>query len=80
MTEREHLAMASVPAQSWGELYDPKQALKTGTIFKDLNLPFFAAEDLAIPVVPARGSREGSEAEGAGGAAWKNSGGQLLPG
>ena len=53
MREREHLAMASVPSQSWGELYDPKQALKTGTIFKDLNLPFFAAEDLAIPVVPA---------------------------
>ena len=53
MTEREHLAMASVPAQGWGELYDPKQALKTGTIFKDLNLPFFAAEDLAIPVAPA---------------------------
>ena len=79
MTEREHLAMAP-SAQSWGELYDPKQALKTGTIFKDLNLPFFAAEDLAISGGARQGKPEGSEAEGAGGAAWKNSGGQLLPG
>ena len=38
-----HLAVASVPVQNWGELYDQDAALKTGTIFKDLDLPFFAA-------------------------------------
>ena len=38
-----HLAVASVPVQSWGELYDQETALKTGTVFKDLDLPFFAA-------------------------------------
>lgn len=38
-----HLAIASVPIQKWGEIYDDKDALDIGTIFKDLNKPFFAA-------------------------------------
>ena len=41
-----HLAVASVPVQSWGELYDQDAALKTGTVFKDLDLPFFAADQI----------------------------------
>ena len=41
-----HLAVASVPVQSWGELYDQETALKTGTVFKDLDLPFFAADQI----------------------------------
>ena len=41
--QKEHLAIASVPVQSWGELYNQDDALKTGTIFKELDLPFFAA-------------------------------------
>ena len=41
-----HLAVATVPVQSWGELYDQDAALKTGTIFKDLDLPFFAADQI----------------------------------
>lgn len=36
-------AMAEVPVQQWGELYDWDSALYHGTIFQDLNLPFFAA-------------------------------------
>ena len=36
-TQNAHLAIASVPVQSWGELYDQDAALKTGTIFKDLD-------------------------------------------
>ena len=39
-----HLAIASVPVQSWGEVYDQNEALKTGTVFKDLDMPFFAAD------------------------------------
>lgn len=35
------LAMASVPVQSWGKIYDPSTALKKGTIFADLDLPFY---------------------------------------
>lgn len=34
------IAMAYVPWQQWGELYEPDCALKQGTIFKDLNLIF----------------------------------------
>lgn len=41
-----HLAIASVPVQSWGEVYDQNEALKTGTVFKDLDMPFFAADHI----------------------------------
>ena len=42
---QEHLAIASVPVQSWGAIYEPQKALLVGTIFQDLNLPFYLAED-----------------------------------
>lgn len=42
--QKTHLAIASVPIQQWGEVYDEKDALCIGTIFKELNKPFFAAE------------------------------------
>lgn len=45
MTVNEHLAIASVPVQSWGRVYDENEALKNGTIFPELNKPFFAAGD-----------------------------------
>ena len=35
------LAMTTVPIQPWEEPYDPCKALKTGTIFQSLNLPFY---------------------------------------
>lgn len=39
-----NLAIASIPIQQWGEMYDEKEALCIGTIFHDLNKPFFASE------------------------------------
>ncbi|WP_181995768.1 spore coat protein CotJB [Clostridium sp. AM58-1XD] len=42
--KKEHLAIASVPCQEWGPLYPEGRALKVGTIFEDLNKPFFAAD------------------------------------
>ncbi|MCB7305944.1 spore coat protein CotJB [Bariatricus massiliensis] len=45
MSEQQ-LAIASVPFQQWGEIYDDKEALHAGTIFKDLNKPFFAASGM----------------------------------
>lgn len=36
------LAIATVPMQPWEQPYDPQTALKHGTIFPSLNLPFFA--------------------------------------
>ena len=44
MAEQEHLAIASVPYQNWGELYEQAKALRIGTIFRDLDKPFFASE------------------------------------
>lgn len=49
-TQNEHLAIALVPVQSWGELYSQDEALRTGTIFKELDKPFFAAEQITAPL------------------------------
>ena len=38
------IAMAYVPWQQWRMIYEPKEALKRGTIFKDLDLPFEASK------------------------------------
>lgn len=35
------IAMAYVPMQKWGELYDPMSALSHGTIFRELDLPWY---------------------------------------
>lgn len=40
----ETLAMASVPIQNWCEPYDFDTALMEGTIFPNLNLPFYKAD------------------------------------
>ena len=45
MAEHEHLAMAYVPVQHWGKTYDEKQALLLGTIFPELNKPFYVTEE-----------------------------------
>ena len=34
------LAMAYVPWQRWGNLYQPEEGFRCGTIFRDLDLPF----------------------------------------
>lgn len=39
------IAMAYVPWQQWRKIYEPKEALKRGTIFKELDLPFEAAKE-----------------------------------
>jgi spore coat associated protein JA (CotJA) len=35
------LAIATVPMQPWEQPYDPQTALKHGTIFPSLDLPFY---------------------------------------
>ncbi|MBQ3527992.1 MAG: spore coat associated protein CotJA [Clostridia bacterium] len=35
------VAMVYSPVQSWKDLYDPNTALTQGTIFKELDLPFY---------------------------------------
>lgn len=39
-----YLAIANIPVQKWGPLYDAQEALNIGTIFQELNMPFFAAQ------------------------------------
>lgn len=38
-----HLAIATVPVQNWGPIYEDGEALQIGTIFKELDKPFFAS-------------------------------------
>ena len=39
------LAIAFVPKQEWDDVYTPEKSLCEGTIFPNLNLPFYKAED-----------------------------------
>ena len=36
------LAMANIPIQLYGDIYDPKIALRCGTLVAELELPFYA--------------------------------------
>lgn len=38
--EHTPLAMAYVPMQQWGEVYDEEMAFNTGTVFPELKMPF----------------------------------------
>lgn len=38
-------AIAAVPIQRWETLYDAPTALRQGTIFPSLDLPFFVTDD-----------------------------------
>ena len=41
-----HLAIASVPIQEWKTVYNPCEALSIGTIFPELNMPFFKTDSM----------------------------------
>ena len=41
---QEELAIASVPIQHWGQIYEPDKAFCRGTIFPDLDKPFYVTE------------------------------------
>lgn len=41
MQKEQHLAIASVPIQEWNGIYDEVHALRNGTIFGELNRPFY---------------------------------------
>lgn len=61
----EHLAIASVPIQSWETLYDYEEALKIGTLFPGLNKPFFVVDGMDSlgqkDIAPKAGAQEGRE-------------------
>lgn len=39
------LAMVQMPMQEWKDVYEPGKALKAGTIFAELDKPFFGGEN-----------------------------------
>ena len=39
---QERIAMITMPVQRWTARYTKEEALKRGTIFRELDLPFFA--------------------------------------
>lgn len=53
-----HLAIANVPIQQWGGLYTQEEALNVGTIFQDLNMPFYAAESVMETTNPIASGME----------------------
>lgn len=46
MEQKERLAMVSIPVQQGSKLYDFSEALREGTIFPELNLPFYLADSV----------------------------------
>lgn len=46
MSENKHLAIASVPMQSWDRVYNENEAFCYGTVFPELNKPFFAVAEM----------------------------------
>lgn len=56
-----HLAISNIPIQQWGNLYSQEEALNIGTIFEELNMPFFAAENVMGTTSPIADAAESSE-------------------
>lgn len=55
METMSHLAIASVPVQQWKEVYDEEQAFSNGTIFPELDKPFFVTvQDSKLEKGPKR--------------------------
>ena len=63
--KQEKLAIAAVPVQEWGDVYDREEALKRGTVFPELDLPCFAVdgEDGMEGCVSGRTEEGGSREE-----------------
>ena len=57
MEANEALAIATVPCQQWGQLYEEGTALTNGTVFPDLNKPFYVPAPLVdSPVTMGKAS------------------------
>ena len=45
MEKSMHLAIASVPVQTWKDMYEEDQAFSKGTVFPELDMPFFVTDE-----------------------------------
>ena len=61
MEKGKHLAITTVPVQTWNEVFDEQQAFKNGTIFPELNKPFYVTEEEKTEAAPEpeEGTQEG---------------------
>ena len=74
-----HLAIASVPCQQWGPLYDDGKALRQGTIFQELDLPFYVTEGIPAGQAAQSGSQTAAgTGSGSGNGAPQSGESQLL--
>lgn len=55
-----YLAISNTPMQEWGRLYSEEEAMNIGTIFHDLNKPFFASEAVQNSPSPIASGMESS--------------------
>lgn len=43
---QEHLAISSIPIQEWKAILEPEEALSVGTIFPELDMPFYVTQGM----------------------------------
>ena len=58
-----HLAIASVPCQQWGPIYDDEKALRQGTVFQELDLPFYVTEGIPAGQSKSSQTEQGSNSQ-----------------
>lgn len=64
MEKSTHLAIASVPFQQWKEIYEEAEAFQRGTIFPELDKPFFVTEEGQGRTGGSHGGTEENSANG----------------
>ena len=60
---QEHLAIASVPVQNLNTTLSQEQALVTGTVFPELNKPFFVTEEMTEAIQESEPQQQGKPKE-----------------
>lgn len=60
---QEHLAIASVPVQNLNTTLSQEQALVTGTVFPELNKPFFVTEEMTEAIQESEPKQQGKPKE-----------------
>lgn len=57
-TDDEILAIASIPMQKWKDIYDFESALEIGTIFPELNKPFYITDTPIVKTTDSQSSKD----------------------
>lgn len=73
-----HLAIVSMPYQTWGPVYDDGKALRQGTIFQELDLPFYVMDGIPAGQNAQNGNQNRGNPVGSGKTADPTGESQLL--